>query len=316
MCRGFPNVVGDMVMVTVGAAEKAREIYISLFDYLKDVKVKVATKRPVDIEPAYHLVKTLVDEPILIQSIFPLTLKKTTEKDYMVTHQANVAVSALKLSLSLEYTRLQLLDLGVVSLIHDLGLWSVPDAILNKVDPLTAAEFNMIRDHSKIGRDILAPFEQERPWLPEVVYQHHERGNGMGYPQGLRMDEMHNYSLLISFLDAYEAMLHHRPQRRGLKQTFATGELIAGFKESSFPADIIKAFLKEITLYPEGCHVLLNNEWVCEVIMINRSNPLRPDVRVVIDHLGRKVCEDKIIRLIEFPMYNIIDSVSQDEIPY
>jgi HD-GYP domain-containing protein (c-di-GMP phosphodiesterase class II) len=128
------------------------------------------------------------------------------------------------------------------------------------------------------------------------------------------MDELHNDSFIISFLDAYEAMLHHRPQRRALKQTFATGELIAGFKDSAFPIDIIKAFLKEIALYPEGCHVRLNNELICEVIMINRNNPLRPDVRVVFDHMGRKVHEEKILRLIGFPMYNIIDSVSLDEV--
>ena len=304
----------DMVMLNAEGAEKAREIYISLFDYLRDVKANVVAKRTVNIESAYRLVKTLVDEPTLVQSIFPLTLKDTAEKDYMITHQANVAVCALKLGLVLGYTTLQLLDLGVVSLIHDLGIWNVPDAILNKEDPLTIAEFDMLKDHSRIGKDILAPFERERPWLPEVVYQHHERGNGMGYPRGLRMYEMHNYALLICFLDAYEAMTHHRPNRRALKQTFTTRELIAGFKESAFPADIIKTFLKEITLYPDGCHVLLNNKWVCEVVAINRDNPLRPDVRVVIDNLGRKVWEDKIIRLIEFPMYNIVDSVSLDEI--
>ena len=303
-----------MVMVNAEGAEKAREIYISLFDYLRNVKANVVAKRPVDIESAYRLVKMLVDEPALVKSIFTLTLKDAAEKDYMITHQANVAVCALKLSLGLEYTTLQLLDLGVVSLIHDLGIWNVPDAILNKEDPLTAAELDMIKDHSRIGKDILAPFERERPWLPEVVYQHHERGNGTGSPRGLRMDKMHDYTLLICFVDAYEAMTHHRPNRRALKQTFTTRELIAGFKESAFPADIIKAFLKEITLYPEGCNVLLNNKWVCEVVAINRDNPLRPDVRVVIDNSGRKVWEDKIIRLIEFPMYNIVDSVSLDEI--
>lgn len=303
-----------MVIVNAEGAEKASESYISLFDYLRDVKTNVAARRPVDIESAYRLIKTLVDEPTLVQSIFPLTLKDTEEKDYMITHQANAAVCALKLGLVLEYTTLQLLDLGVVSLIHDLGIWNVPDAILNKEAPLTAAELDMIKDHSRIGKDILAPCVRERPWLPEVVYQHHERGNGTGYPRGLRMHEMHDYALLICFVDAYEAMTHHRPNRRALKQTFTTREMIAGFKESAFPADIIKAFLKEITLYPEGCHVLLNNKWICEVVAINRDNPLRPDVRVVIDNSVRKDGEDKIIRLIEFPMYNIVDCVSPDEI--
>jgi HD-GYP domain-containing protein (c-di-GMP phosphodiesterase class II) len=303
-----------MVMVEAEGAEKARQIYISLFDYLRNVKASVAVGRPVDVESAYRFVKMLVDEPILVQSIFPLTLKDSTEKDYMVTHQANVAVCAMKLGLALEYTTSQLLDLGVVSLIHDLGIWNVPDAILNKEGPLTSAELDTIKDHSKIGKDLLAPFEREHPCLSEVVYQHHERGNGTGYPRGLMMHEMHDYALLISFADAYEAMTHHRPNRRALKQTFTTRELIAGFKESAFAADVIKAFLQEITLYPEGCHVLLNNRWVCEVVTINRDNPLRPDVRVVIDHLGRKVLEDKIIPLIKFPMYNIVDSFSLDEI--
>jgi HD-GYP domain-containing protein (c-di-GMP phosphodiesterase class II) len=303
-----------MAMANAEGAEKAREIYNSLFDYLREVKANVVAKRPVDIESAYRLVKMLVDEQPLVRSIFTLILKDTAEKDYMITHQANVAVCALKLGFGLKYTTLQLLDLGVVSLIHDLGMWGVPDAIINKENPLTAADLDVIKDHSRIGRDILAPFEREYPWLPEVVYQHHERGNGTGYPRGLRMDEMHDYTPLVCFVDAYEAMTHHRPNRRALKQTFTTRELIAGFKESAFHADIIKAFLKEITYYPEGCHVLLNNKWVCEVVAINRDNPLRPDVRVVIDNLGRKVWEDKIIRLIEFPMHNIVDSVSLDEI--
>ena len=306
--------VGDMVMVNAEGAEKAREIYIRLFDYLRDVKANVVAKRPVDIELAYRLVKMLINEPAIVQGIFPFTMKDTAEKDYMVTHQANVAVCALKLGLVLEYTTLQLLDLGVVSLIHDIGIWEVPDAILNKKEPLTVAELDMLKDHSRIGKDILTPFERERPWLPEVVYQHHERGNGTGYPRGLRMHEMHNYTQLICLVDAYEAMTHHRPNRRALKQTFTTRELITGFKESAFAAHIIKAFLEEITLYPEGCHVLLNNEWVCEVVAINRDNALRPDVKVVIDNLGRKIREDKIIRLIEFPMYNIVDSISLEEI--
>ena len=304
----------DMVTVNAEGAEKAREIYISLFDYLRDVKANVVAKRPVDIESAYLLIKTLVDEPALIQSIFPLTLKDNIEKDYMVTHQANVAVCALKLGLGLEYTALQLLDLGVVSLIHDLGIWNIPDDILNKESPLMAAELGMVRDHSRIGKDILASFERERPWLPEVVYQHHERGNGTGYPRGFCMNEMHDYATLICFVDAYEGMTHHRPIRRAMKWNLTARELIAEFKDSAFPADIIKSFLKEITIYPEGCHVLLNNKFVCEVVTINRDNPLRPDVRVVMDHSGRKVREDKIIRLIDSPIYNIMDCVSLDEI--
>jgi len=89
--------------------------------------------------------------------------------------------------------------------------------------------------------------------------------------------------------------------------------LIAGFRESAFPEDMVKAFLKEITLYPEGCHVLLNNRWICEVVAINRDNPLRPDVRVVIDHLGRKDEAGKVIRLIDNPIYYIEDCVSLDE---
>ena len=300
-------------MINTKPAEKAGGFYAGLFDYLRDVRADVSAKRSVDIESAYRLVKTLVDEPILIQSIFPLILKDTAEKDYMVTHQANVAVCAMKLGLALEYTSSQLLDLGAASLIHDLGIWNVPAAILNKEGPLTAEERDMIRDHSRIGRDILAPFERNHPSLAEVVYQHHERGNGTGYPRSLSMDEIHDDALLICFVDAYEAMTHQRPNRHALKQTFTAMELIAGFRESAFPEDVVKAFLKEITLYPEGCYVLLNNRWICEVVAINRDNALRPDVRVVIDHLGRKDEAGKVIRLIDNPIYYIEDCVSLDE---
>jgi len=299
-------------MNTVDTA-KATEIYNGLLDYLNGVKASVVGQEPVDIEQAYRLIETLIDDPALLQKIFPLTMKDTAEKDFRIPHQANAAVCALKLAPGLGYSRSQLLDLGVVSLIHDLGVWMIPKALLQRESDLTAAELDILREHSRFGMLILASFREERPWLPEVVYQHHERGNGTGYPRGLKLNEMHDYAKVLCFVDAYEAMSHHRPNRRALKQTFTTKELIAGSKQSAFPADVMKAFLKEITFYPEGCHVLLNNKCICEVVATNRNYPLKPDVKVIIDDAGREIGEARIIKLADTPLYQIMDCVSLDD---
>jgi len=300
-------------MMNDNPAEQAGDLYAGLLAYLREVKADVVAKRSVDIDKACRLIRTLVDEPMRIQSIFPLTLKDSAETDYMVAHQANVSVFAMKLGLALKFGASQLFDLGVASLIHDLGIWGLPDAVLGKKDKLTESEREAVRGHSIMGRDLLAPFRPEHPSLAEVIYQHHERGNGTGYPRGLKIKDIHRHAILICFADAHEAMTHQRPHRRELKQTFTARELIADFREAAFPEDLVKAFLKEITPYPEGSYVRLNNQWICEVVAVNRENPLRPEVRVIMGRPGRGE-SGRIIRLSENPTYYIEDCLSPNEI--
>jgi HD-GYP domain-containing protein (c-di-GMP phosphodiesterase class II) len=99
--------------------------------------------------------------------------------------------------------------------IHDIGKLSIPAEILSKPTRLTDIEFSLIKEHSRIGYEMLK--DVESPWpLAQIVYQHHERMDGSGYPRNLKGDEIIIEARIMAVADVVEAMASHRPYRPGL----------------------------------------------------------------------------------------------------
>ena len=96
--------------------------------------------------------------------------------------------------------------------LHDIGMIAVPDSILEKTGPLTNTESSRIKDHCRIGRDILEPFPQLGA-VPEYVHLHHERLDGSGYPNGLREREIPVGAQIVAAADSYRALVEPRPFR-------------------------------------------------------------------------------------------------------
>ena len=126
-------------------------------------------------------------------------------------------------------------------LLHDAGKVGVPERILGKPGPLTAAEWRVMRTHPLIGYQIVAgiPFLKN---AAEIVRSHHEMFDGSGYPAGLRRDEIPVPARVFSVVDAFDAMTTDRPYRAALSLDHALGELqrMAG---TQFDPDVVKAFL-------------------------------------------------------------------------
>jgi HD-GYP domain-containing protein (c-di-GMP phosphodiesterase class II) len=99
--------------------------------------------------------------------------------------------------------------------IHDIGKLSVPAEILAKPTKLTDLEFSLIKEHSQVGYEMLKNVES--PWpLAQIVYQHHERMNGSGYPRNLKGDEILIDARIMAVADVVESMASHRPYRPAL----------------------------------------------------------------------------------------------------
>lgn len=295
--------------------DRARIIYADIHACLLQVKERVSGQKPFAIAPVLSLIEEIVDHPENLHLFFPLMMRTLPDHSYMISHQANTVFFTLKIGMSFHYSRKKLLEVGLCAVLHDVGIFTIDDVIVNKTGPLTDAEFNLIRTHSEAGWKLLAPFAEAYPSLPEVVYQHHERENGRGYPRGLRGKEIHEYAQIIGIIDCYEAISNQRPHRKALLQSFSAKELVVQAKESLFPASIIKAFLSEITLYPVGSYVELNSKVTCEVIATHPQYPLKPDLKVILDMEGNSIPDERIISLRDNPHFFIVDSVALNASP-
>ena len=126
-------------------------------------------------------------------------------------------------------------------LLHDIGKLSVPDAILGKQGPLTDDEWVIMRLHPESGRRILEgiPFLAK---AKDLVFTHHERWDGKGYPRGLGGEDIPVASRLFPIVDSYDAMTSDRPYRKGMPVAEAFREVAAG-SGSQFWPDAAAAFL-------------------------------------------------------------------------
>ncbi len=108
--------------------------------------------------------------------------------------------------------------------IHDIGKLSIPAEILSRPTKLSDTEFSLIKEHPRIGYDILKDVITGYP-LAEIVYQHHERLDGSGYPRGLKCEEILLEARIIAVADVVEAMASHRPYRPTLGMEAALDEI-------------------------------------------------------------------------------------------
>ncbi len=158
---------------------------------------------------------------------------------YTAGHQRRVAQLAVAIAELMEVETSDVEDIRMAALIHDIGKMSVPAEILSKPGVLSAVELALIQCHSKAGYKILSSVQLEGP-IAEIVYQHHERCDGTGYPQGLTRDEMLPSARIIMVADVVEAMMSHRPYRAGLGPDAALDEIRAG-AGTRYDAEVVDA---------------------------------------------------------------------------
>lgn len=106
--------------------------------------------------------------------------------------------------------------------LHDLGKIAVPDAILNKPDRLTDGEYEIIKTHPDVGRRLLIDHPLAA-LADSAVFAHHERPDGMGYPQRLQLEQISVDARIVSICDAFDAMTSTRPYRKGMPVERALG---------------------------------------------------------------------------------------------
>jgi putative nucleotidyltransferase with HDIG domain len=179
-----------------------------VIDLSKDITVQ--RKSEEEVKQSYQRLKKTMDAAIDTMS------KMIEAKDpYTSGHQHRVCKLAVPLAQELGLNKDKIEGIRIASLIHDIGKIGLPTEILSKPTKLTEIEFNLIKNHSQIGYNILKSIDFSYP-VDQIVLQHHEKMNGSGYPRGLKRDEILLEAKIICVADVVEAMSSHRPYRPAL----------------------------------------------------------------------------------------------------
>jgi HD-GYP domain-containing protein (c-di-GMP phosphodiesterase class II) len=143
---------------------------------------------------------------------------------YTAGHQLRSTDLARAIATEMGLPQEKIDGIRVAGSIHDIGKLSIPAEILSKPTRLTNIEFSLIEEHSQKGYEMLK--DVESPWpLAQIVYQHHERMDGSGYPRNLKGDDILMEARIMAVADVVEAMASHRPYRAGLGIDVALAEI-------------------------------------------------------------------------------------------
>ncbi len=152
---------------------------------------------------------------ILEQTIQAIALMIEKRDPYTAGHQARVSQLAVSIANEMNLDERIIEGLRLGGMVHDIGKVYIPSEILNRPGKLSEIEFSLIRTHSQVGHDIMA--NVAFPWpVAEMIYQHHERMNGNGYPCALKGEDILLEARILAVADVLESMSSHRPYRPAL----------------------------------------------------------------------------------------------------
>jgi PAS domain S-box-containing protein len=161
---------------------------------------------------------------------------------YTAGHQLRSANIARAIATEMGLPRERIDGIRIAGSVHDIGKLSIPAEILSKPTRLSELEFSLIKEHVLSGYEILKNVES--PWpLAQIVYQHHERMDGSGYPRHLKGEEILMDARILAVADVVEAMASHRPYRPALGEDAALKE-IEHNRGTLYDTDVVDACLR------------------------------------------------------------------------
>lgn len=160
--------------------------------------------------PVNEILKDLTSDNIMITNL----LKIYNFDHYTFLHSINVALLSIAIALSIGIPNREVRDIGAGALLHDIGKTMIPINILNKKGKVNHKELNELRKHVECGHEIVLTQNNYNETVKLIVWQHHERVDGSGYPLGISGSKITIATRIVSVADIFDALTSDRPYRK------------------------------------------------------------------------------------------------------
>lgn len=216
-----------------------------------------------------------------------LTIQKIKQFDRsLTTHALDTCILSLIVALEsgLDQPTQELIGMG--ALLHDTGYVRLPRNLVRKRDECTGQDKALLEQHCKLGVAVLA----EQPGMPDdvlrIVREHHERGNGSGFPAGLAGDQTSKLAQIVGIVDLYDGMVSRRGTRPSVTPHDAVRQLFLTGERGQFDKSLVELMIRSIGVYPVGSLVRLNTGEQAVVVGVNPQQRLKPLVKITTDPQG------------------------------
>jgi HD-GYP domain-containing protein (c-di-GMP phosphodiesterase class II) len=300
---GKPRKIQDKdVNTEVDPRKTVKKTYFNAVSFTKGVMNRIRSGERINVKRSKRVVQSLVDTLLSEEELlFGMTAIKDYD-DYTYHHSVNVSILSVSLGQRLGFDKNILLELGLVSLFHDIGKIEIPPEVLNKPGSFTEDEWKTVRRHPFWGvRAILdmKSIDDISIRTAIVAFEHHQHLNHSGYPKVRVTHKLDLFSRIVSIADQYESMTSARVYMRGPLPAEKALSIMAERTGTQLDPLLFKFFVNMVGVYPVGTAVMLDSMELGLVTINNIMFPDRPKVLVITDPKGKKLERGYVVDLTE-----------------
>lgn len=246
---------------------------------IKKIQSQVREASNLDIQSVDSTVQSTIQKIVTNQELLNSLIDLRVYDEYTYSHSSNVMSLALVVGTAMGYPVERLRVLGIGALLHDIGKSLIPEAILHKPSKLTEDEFNIMATHPANSIMILSNYHWATQDIKNIVFQHHEKYDGSGYPVKLSGNAIAEMARIVAVVDVYDALISQRPYKKGLPPNVVYQSIMNG-SGTHFDPRVVQAFVRFIVPYPVNSLVELNTGQIARVARVSKKQLLRPVIEL------------------------------------
>jgi len=293
LCYGLEAIL-EVIAQRVAALHAAVEEHqqeTARVDKLADLLRALHDGKSTDLQSFVALAELVLEDAETAAPLRFLSAQPTDSARSVASHSLTVASVVVRIVQHDPEYRGKSLEPVLAALLHDVGMLSVPPAILTQAGPLQDEQRRTVEAHTQIGAQIMARLLPGGTWLAEAAAGHHERLDGTGYPAGLREMQIPSLCRLLAVCDVYTALASPRPHRPAVDTRTALADTLLMAEQGSLDRYHAERLLL-LSFYPVGSVVELADGAVGLVVATHLgrrelNTPARPVVALLTDSQGR-----------------------------
>jgi len=274
---------------------KAFKIYQDIVNQTEELFADFINKSVLSVSRVTDIVRMIIDGvKENKQYMLRLTEFFLEDKNYLVVHSIRASLLSVALGLNFKIPNHKLIELGMATVLHEIGMIKLPTQLYMSNKVLTPQEKKALTAHTVLGFKLLKNANFPMP-VCIAVLESHENVDGTGYPRSITGDKISLYGKIITIASSYAALSSPRPFRHAIDGHQSVVEILKGMGKR-YDEQIVRAMVIMLSIYPIGTFVQLSNGSIGMVIQANEMNAKEPFVKMMISPNSEKLPDSIIVR--------------------